>query len=780
MESISVLKKERKFTRQIISYASDITLPQVYAWMICLIFTRASFFVVLRPFAPAFYVSVCFTGISKVIAIISITVGNAIFSNVYETFRQLFSILFFEIIAHMVFKLSRRKETPFYRALLMSVLLALTGFIRGFIQGFRIYDLVVSLICGSLAFSLSVVMAPAAETFQSIRKKIMFGGKEIFAKAVILSVAVISLQDVILWDLQLGAVLAGLAVMMIARRRGSAVGALAGAILGMVVALCDLHSSMEIPGMLSLAGAAAGLRVKTKIACVTLWTTIIIFFSGLTILDGGLISKYYEALASGLIFFLIPKSFINAVSDELAGIKGNCEAMPVFDSGKTNEAADRMFVLSKALSKVSRGIEDSLLQESEEDNSVTQWIIETVAERVCNRCSLCERCWGTHFLKTYKLVEKSILDLKTDEAGQLEVPVWFKSICTKADKFIETLGSAYSVFKAENVWRTKLSESRLLLSKQMSIISSGVMSYARALMDTSERDYEVEAKLMSVANNRGIPVSGFRYHSQMDSKPYLEAVFEAKHKLSSTELDEIVQQNLQSTLMRVGECRRDLMGYSVVRYMKQPKYKTSTGVSRASRESSAVSGDNFAFFVSGEGFHISAVSDGTGSGKRAERSSRIAIQMFENLIEDGIGISLAIRLLNLYLNIRGEHDRVATMDICAIDLTSGEASFYKYGAAPSFIKSQAGVEIVNIENSDASPVSHYKPAAIKGGDFLIMLSDGVSDAFSDDGDPSSLKWFIEETETANAQQLADSILNEAKIKTKGGHDDMTVLVTRLW
>ena len=46
---------------------------------------------------------------------------------------------------------------------------------------------------------------------------------------------------------------------------------------------------------------------------------------------------------------------------------------------------------------------------------------------------------------------------------------------------------------------------------------------------------------------------------------------------------------------------------------EKPRYRTVTGVARTARETSLVSGDNFTFLVTCKGYHISAISDGTGS-----------------------------------------------------------------------------------------------------------------------------------------------------------------------
>jgi stage II sporulation protein E len=80
------------------------------------------------------------------------------------------------------------------------------------------------------------------------------------------------------------------------------------------------------------------------------------------------------------------------------------------------------------------------------------------------------------------------------------------------------------------------------------------------------------------------------------------------------------------------------------------------------------------------------------------------------------------------------------MDICAIDLSSGEASFYKYGASASFIRTGQGAEVIETEErgTDTLSSSHYKPAKMVSGDFAIMVSDGVLEAFTEEGESSGL------------------------------------------
>lgn len=783
MESVSVLRERRKPFGNLLSQISDVKLPQLAAFLFVFIFSRGSLFGVIRPFPTAFYVSLSLNGASRIISILVITLGNAIYTDFYETVRQLLVLVLFELLSYVVFVTGSKKETINSRAILMSFIVVFSGILRGLVQGLQLYDVVVSLLNSLLVLTLSITLAPAAISFSSKRSINIFDKKTLIAKSIFLSIVIISFSKVLLWNCQLATILAGLAVLIIAGRKGSAMGAMIGAGLGIVVALMDFPGTLQVPGMFALAGAAAGISTKKRRTGGMLWLLAIIVFSALSILDGVLIVKYYESLAAGLIFLIIPNSLAGFLGDELAGIK-RAERSEHYDLGITHEAADRLFVLGKSLMRVSRSIDEGLIDSEDEDSSTVRWIIEAVAERVCSRCSMCNRCWNTYLYKTYKMVEDSLSDLKVDERGRVEIPQWFRTVCKNPDKFFDSLSMAHSIYKADKVWRERLNESRMLLSQQSVVISAGIMSLARNMNNLSDRDTETEFRLLCAAESKGVPVSGFRFHHGKESKPFLEVVFEAKNKIDADDLDEIVRENVQNNFIRIGECRRDLMGYSVIKYMKKPRYKTVTGVARVSKDESSVSGDTFAFFIPSSGFHVSAISDGTGSGRQAEKYSRTAIQILESLLEDGIDINLTVRFINLYLNMRGNEDRLATLDICAIDLYNGEASFFKYDASPSVVKKRHETAIIEMDelndNPNAIGYSHYKSIRMTGGDILIMLSDGVLEAFLAQKDTDNLQQFVEKLDTINPQVMADVILNEAIARSESMHDDMTVLVTKLW
>lgn len=71
-----------------------------------------------------------------------------------------------------------------------------------------------------------------------------------------------------------------------------------------------------------------------------------------------------------------------------------------------------------------------------------------------------------------------------------------------------------------------------------------------------------------------------------------------------------------------------------------------------------------------------------------------------------------------------------------------------------------------------------KKEVINANDYIIMISDGISDSFESD---EELKNEIKDLKLKNPQELADALLNRALSKNNGyAVDDLTVLVIKVF
>ena len=135
-------------------------------------------------------------------------------------------------------------------------------------------------------------------------------------------------------------------------------------------------------------------------------------------------------------------------------------------------------------------------------------------------------------------------------------------------------------------------------------------------------------------------------------------------------------------------------------------------------------------------------------------------------------------MLNRALKTRKE-ECSATVDLFEIDLLSGEATFIKSGAAPSFVKRESSIFRVR---SQTAPIgllgsidAEKTKVDIKPGDYIIMLSDGIAD---ETDDAPWLLLLLGEPPKRSVQEYANHILSEA-VRSGSANDDMSVAVIKI-
>jgi stage II sporulation protein E len=175
-----------------------------------------------------------------------------------------------------------------------------------------------------------------------------------------------------------------------------------------------------------------------------------------------------------------------------------------------------------------------------------------------------------------------------------------------------------------------------------------------------------------------------------------------------------------------------------------------------------------------------------GTGQGAAAQSKATVNMLESFLESGFDKDMAVNLINSVLVLKSEEDNTCTIDMTVIDLFSGEAEFIKIGAAPTYIKKETKVEIVRSASLPAGILpgldAELARRNVEGGDMIIMVTDGIIDSMAGDdpGDRQLMK-FIQQLESLNPQEVADSILGEASSYCDGKPcDDLTVLVAKVW
>lgn len=164
--------------------------------------------------------------------------------------------------------------------------------------------------------------------------------------------------------------------------------------------------------------------------------------------------------------------------------------------------------------------------------------------------------------------------------------------------------------------------------------------------------------------------------------------------------------------------------------------------------------------------------DGMGTGPGAVQEGKAAGEMLRRLLSAGYPAEHALKSLNSLCALR-ERAGAVTVDMLELQLDSGKATLYKWGAAPSYIVTAVGAEKLGtagpppgLSVTDGEELTF--PITLRRGQTVLLVSDGIPE--------EEALHCCAEHRTAQPEELADRLLSCARM---GGEDDATVIAVRL-
>lgn len=259
-----------------------------------------------------------------------------------------------------------------------------------------------------------------------------------------------------------------------------------------------------------------------------------------------------------------------------------------------------------------------------------------------------------------------------------------------------------------------------------------------------------------------------------------------KKEKNVQEAADILSVTLNCRLMPSDGCPMQLADvYKMFRFTEEAKFHVLTGTAVAVKENEEVSGDNYSIYQTDRGKLTMLLSDGMGSGKKANEDSRMVVELMEKLLDSGFRPEMAVQMINSSILVGGGEQNMSSLDMCQIDLRTGVGEIIKIGGASTYIKRAHLVEQISERNL---PLGIFKEIETRpiirqlmDGDYIFMLSDGIRDGLADGIGEEALSEMIGRMSLENPKEMASHILNYVIRESKGRiRDDMTVLVVGLW
>ncbi len=696
-----------------------------------------------------------------------------IFSVGYPTFSLKYGGIILILSALGIIFQKELKNKIRLQAVLATAALLLNGAIYVMYEGMFAYDmLMLTAECG-IAFLAFFAFSKATGAISTFSVRTVFEQSEIVSLVFLCGAVVFSIS-MINTLLPFAHVLAVASILILSSTLGFSVSCPAGIVFGLSLGLADAYSAQTVC-VYCLASFASGfVRQHGKaMVCFAFYLTGTCASLLLCPEADGIVTVAYVALAA-VVLFLLPDSILvkfgsltaKAALDEPLGAR-ICRTV----EDQFNEAVSSM----DSVSLVFKNVMDELFEPMSEPHGV---VFDKTAEAVCKNCSLCKFCWNKSREETlacmedmYKIMERKNAIAKTD------VPQTFTDMCIRRDVFLAELNKNYESYKVTRMWAGRVAESKRLVAEQFSNISMILSNMKDRLKARMQYEPELERKILGALDRRGIFCDKVSVCSGDGFSVTMDKVSCGEKLVCSTTVAAAISEVLEVPMLRENRvCSDDVCHLT---FSQQTRFEADIAFASATRKHSTSSGDSAIFFPCGNGKIAVILSDGMGSGEKAHFLSSVTTRLAKNLLTAGFDKENCVRLINNILMTNADKDTFATIDLCILNLYTGTMEFVKTGSSNSYLKSKDGNETIYASSLPAGLVQSLDPdydmRYMKAGEYLIMVTDGVSDALDT---PDHNKIFdIAEGFSGSPQELANNVLNAALFCSDGiAYDDMTVAV----
>jgi len=358
-----------------------------------------------------------------------------------------------------------------------------------------------------------------------------------------------------------------------------------------------------------------------------------------------------------------------------------------------------------------------------------------------------------------------------------DIPPHFRERCRDMSGFVSAVNNELRSVAYRRELTEAMSENRAIAWGQYLDMSRQLSALSSELVGLNSTDALAERRLLKYLSSIDIDADVSVYR---DGGGRLRAVIESG-RLTPLSSDEGYLEKLSHILgVRLCEAKENAESSCRLTLLEAEPLAVSVGIAAMKKKGEKVSGDRGSYFKNDSGVLFIILSDGMGTGDSAAAISTQVVAILEKFLRSGSDPAVAMKVLNSVMLLRGSDEKgFATVDLVCIDLFSGETCFYKYGAAPSYVKSGKTVKRIKGDTlaaglsvgggGTAPDVVRMK---LQPGCTAIIASDGVS--FGDD------EWLKDLllTDNQDMKALARLTVREAE-KRSGASDDMTVVTVRV-
>ena len=482
------------------------------------------------------------------------------------------------------------------------------------------------------------------------------------------------------------------------------------------------------------------------------------------------------SIGGALLFCLIPAKFLAQLKEKLYLFR---EKQLLRETVNRNRSilSNRLYELSGVFLEIGKVLTD-LKREGPGEEAAKKHLLTEIASSVCAECDNRARCKAKKVPSSLALEKLLGIGMAKGKVSFIDVPKEIADNCIRANNMIFCVNKMLAEYRTHLVDEMNYDKSRRLIAGQALGIAEILKGLAFETGQTLKYRNNLERSLSAALKRGGVIADEVLIYGEGENVNV--SLILCGEELAVSKLERIVSACLAAP-MRIAERAFVQEDKIYVMLSRNSRYDAVFGIASVNKDGSAKCGDTHCVQrLEGDKFLV-ALSDGMGSGAYAESISDASLSLIESFYKAGMSSPLIMNTVNKLLAVNTE-DSFAALDVCVFDLNTLAADFIKFGAPYGFILTQDGIKIVEGSSLPMGILDDLAPSitsdTLSGGDVLLFVTDGVSDAF---GTSSSLIDFLQKQPAKNPQTLADGVLGEA-LRISGGRkaDDMTCLAVRVF
>ena len=480
-------------------------------------------------------------------------------------------------------------------------------------------------------------------------------------------------------------------------------------------------------------------------------------------------------VTSIFLFAFLPKSFTQSVKEKIFRFKDKKLPKVAINRMRTNLSAS-LYEVSCALTDMQTSIANikhlTLTEEQIKEN-----IITSVVEEVCLTCPLKNTCRQKNFPSYEILIKLATIGIARGKITLIDLPLEFTKNCSFSNNILYSYNKQISLYK-DTLKQSKIFiEETELLGLQTSSLSAVLKEFASYYSKTLPFYNEQEKTIAKTLHKNGIVFSELLLFGEEEDLE-INIVLE-KTEFDSKNLTSVLSSSLPFPVI-IEKVINISLNFVAVCYKKAPSLDAVFGISQRAKNNNEICGDTHSLLKLGAGKFVVAINDGMGSGKQANAISSLSCSLIESFFKAGLNTNLVLKTVNKILSI-SSNDNFTALDMAIIDLYKGFCEFVKIGSPYGYIIEKNGIKIVESSSLPLGTIAEmdFTPAKshLTNGDIIVLLSDGVADAF---GSSTDILDYLKSLNTLNPQNLADNIVNKAISLDGSPKDDMTALCIKVY